>query len=83
MQSCFKIKRSLVVPLVLDTCLFVLLLLTAIFRNGSALEIWVLAVGLIPLLLISVEVTRREIRIDETGITLNKMFRSKISFGER
>ncbi len=77
MQTSFKIKSSLLVPFVLDTCLFLVLLVIAIFGKGSSLEIGVLCIGLVPLLLISIEMLGREILMDEKGLTIRKMFREK------
>ena len=55
MQAVFKIRRNLFIPLALDACLILVLLLLTIFKEGTPVEITVLSVGSLSLLLITVE----------------------------
>lgn len=74
----FKIKKALAFPLLLDTLLIAVLLAVTIMRNGTALEIIVLLVGFVPLLLISLEISIREVITSDSGIQIRKILRKKI-----
>ena len=76
MQSIYKIKRAFLVPFsVLVFLLFVLLVLSLI--AGQTWEKIILAVIFISSLAIGVEAARREILVNEEGLTLKKFFRMK------
>ena len=80
MQTVFKIKRALAIPLALDTILLLVLLLIVLFRGGSSLEVGILCVAFLLLLLISLEMLLREIRTNESGIRIKKILRKKEFF---
>jgi hypothetical protein len=77
MQKTFKIKKALAVPLALDALLFLIVLLITIFGKGSSLERWVLSIGVIPLVLISLEMFIRQVGADDAGLKIKKLLRTK------
>ena len=80
MQTAYKIKKSLTIPLVLDACLSLLLLPVAIFKNGSAIEIFMLSVGCAVLLIVALELMIREIITDDSGMRIKKILKKKELF---
>lgn len=80
MEKIFKIKRALAVPLALDAVLCLILLLITIFTKGSSLEIWILSIGLLPLVFVSLELFNREVGTDDSGLKIKKTLRTKELF---
>ena len=76
MQNVHKVKKTFVIPFsIIVTLLFILFGLSLI--NGQVWERIILAVLCISSLAIGIEAIRREIIVNEEGVTLKKFFRVK------
>ena len=76
MQNIYKVKKAFVIPFsVIVALLFILFGLSLI--NGQAWERIILAILCLSTMAIGVEAARREILVNEEGLTLKKFFRKK------
>jgi len=76
MQNIYKVKKAFVIPFsVIVVLLFILFVLS--LSSGQTWEKIILAVLCVSSLAIGVEAIRREIIVNEEGLTLKKFFRVK------
>ena len=73
-----RIGRALLIPLTIDTFLFLVLLLLSLFVSGSHTERIILFVIFIPLLYIFLELVSRKVTIGDNSIEVKKLFRKKV-----
>ena len=76
MQNIYKVKKAFVIPFIVIVVLLFILFGLSLF-TGQVWEKFILAVLCVSSLAIGVEVVRREIVVNEEGLTLKKFFRVK------
>lgn len=78
MRDVYHIKKTLVVPLVIDAILLTALLMLSFYKKNSGVETVILALLLIPAVLIVVECFNREVAINDKNLTMKKFLRNKV-----
>ena len=71
------IRRAFLVPLGIDAFLLFCLVLISLLQQESAMEGFVFAIFFFPTLYLFVESVWRRVTVDETGITIRKLWRGK------
>jgi hypothetical protein len=82
-QHVFRIRRAFLIPLGVDAFLLFCLLLISLLLQGAVTERFVFAIFFVPTLYLFLESLFRRVILDETGITIRKLWRGKVvSWGE-
>lgn len=75
-ENVYKIRKAFLIPLIAIIVLLFFLFLTSLF-NHQSLEITVLAIFFFASLAAGIDMAKREIVVNDEGLIINKVFRSK------
>ncbi len=76
-QNIYRIRKSFIIPLAIDTVLLSVLFILSCLVRGSLMERGVLALFVLAAFFVLIEATRRTIVISDEGLRINKFFRLK------
>lgn len=75
-QTIFKIKKAFLIPIIILVVLIFLLFLISLFK-GQLLEKFILTISFVITLFIAVESMKRKITVTNSGLKIEKFFRTK------
>jgi hypothetical protein len=73
----YTINRALVLPLALNALLLLAVFVLTFFRQGVAVERFILLAALVPMAVIAVESSLRKVMVSDSGLALTKFFKRR------